>query len=339
MELPKYPLNKEKYPIALKTKQFGIDVLHNPLWNKSTAFDYSERDRLGLRGLLPPVVRDLEYQVKRIIEQIREQPNNILKNLILQSVCDRNETLFHRVLVDYIEELAPIVYTPTVGEVCQRFGVQFNRTRGMYFSTQDRGLFQTMVHNWPQDDVQIIVVTDGSRILGLGDLGAHGMGIPIGKLALYCAAGGIAPHRVLPITLDVGTNNDELLNSPNYIGLKHKRIEGAEYLDFLDEFILAVFRRWPGVVLQFEDFATPKAVPLLERYRHIFRVFNDDIQGTGAVTLAGVLSAAKIAGVPISDMRFMCVGAGSAGMKFAHAHMQFLNGERMSLNFCINTTL
>jgi len=248
----KYPFNPTKFPIALKAKQYGIDLLHAPLWNKSLAFQYSERDRLGLRGLLPPTVRTLEDQVLRYIKLIRSRPDGISKNLLLQSLCDRNETLYHRLLVDYIEELAPIVYTPIVGEVCQKFGSQFSRSRGMYFSTADRGMFQSMTYNWPQNDVQIIVVTDGSRILGLGDLGAHGMGIPIGKLALYCAAGGIAPHRVLPVTLDVGTNNKDLLESSDYIGLKHKRITGQAYIDMVDEFMAAVSYRWPNAVIQFE---------------------------------------------------------------------------------------
>ena len=178
------PFTPNKYPIALKTKQFGLDILHDPLWNKSLAFEYSERDRLGIRGLLPPAVRGIGEQVDRSIRKIRAMKSPIEKNLYLQGLCDRNETCFHRVLVEHIEELAPIVYTPTVGEVCQKFGAHSFRSRGMYFSSADRGLFQTMVYNWPQDDVHIIVVTDGSRILGLGDLGAHGMGIPIGNSRL-----------------------------------------------------------------------------------------------------------------------------------------------------------
>jgi malate dehydrogenase (oxaloacetate-decarboxylating)(NADP+) len=304
----------QKYPKPLRTKQYGIDVLHDPLWNKSSAFDYSERDRLGLRGLLPPTVRTLEDQVARVIKAIRELPDTVAQNLFLQNLHNRNETLFHRVIVDYIEEVAPLVYTPTVGVVCQRFGSQFHRSRGMYFSTEDRGKFSSMVYNWPHDDVRVIVVTDGSRILGLGDLGCHGMGIPIGKLALYCAAGGLAPHRVLPITLDVGTNNEELLNSPDYLGVRHKRLDDDEYYEFVDEFMGAVFARWPQVVVQFEDFETSRAVPLLEKYRERCRVFNDDIQGTGAVTLAGIISAANHAGKDIKDLKFMCVGAGSAGL-------------------------
>ena len=184
----------------------------------------------------------------------------------------------------------------------------------MYFSQEDRGHFGTMVHNWPHDDVHVIVVTDGSRILGLGDLGAHGMGIPIGKLALYCAAGGIAPHRVLPVMLDVGTNNKALLEDDEYVGVRRPRLEGDEYFDMVDEFMAAVFARWPGVVVQFEDFETSKAVPLLAKYRNIYRVFNDDIQGTGCVALSGLMSAARNSGSKLTDMRVLCAGAGSAGL-------------------------
>ena len=313
-ELAKEPFDPERWSKALNPHEYGIQILHDPLWNKSLGFDLSERDRLGLRGLLPPTVRSLENQVERIMAQLRERPNPIQRNLFLRSLQDRNETLYFRCLVENIEELSPVVYTPTVGDVCSKFGSQFHRTRGMYFSNDDKGLFKSMVYNWPQDDVKIIVVTDGSRILGLGDLGAHGMGISIGKLALYCAAGGIAPHRVLPVTLDFGTNNEELMNDPDYIGVRHKRLQGREYLELVDEFIASVFDRWPNCVVQFEDFETTKAIPLLERYKHHFRVFNDDIQGTGAVTLAGMISAAKIAKIPFEKMRFMCVGAGSAGL-------------------------
>lgn len=245
---------------------------------------------------------------------MRKETSDTRKNLYLQELHARNETLYHRLLLEHIGELAPIVYTPTVGIACQEFGNQFRRTRGMYFSRNDRGKFSTMVHNWPQKDVHVIVVTDGSRILGLGDLGVHGMGIPIGKLALYCAAGGIAPHRVLPVTLDVGTNNPALVEDMDYLGSREKRLEGDEYWDMLDEFMHAVFTRWPGVVVQFEDFESSKAVPLLEKYRHSHRCFNDDIQGTGCVTLAGLLSAARNAGSSITDLKIVCAGAGSAGL-------------------------
>lgn len=304
----------KKFPKPLRTHQSGIDILHDPLWSKSTAFDYSERDRLGLRGLLPPVVRSLEGQRDRVMKHVRALPDNLSKAVYLQDVHNRNETLYHRVLVDHIEEVAPLVYTPTVGEACVEFGHQFRRPRGMYFSLNDRGMFSQMVHNWPHSDVHVIVVTDGSRILGLGDLGVHGMGIPIGKLALYCAAGGIAPHRVLPVTIDAGCNNVNLRKDPDYLGVRQERLTGAAYYEMMDEFIAAVFGRWPDVVVQFEDFESSKAIHLLDRYRHKYRVFNDDIQGTGCVTLAGIMSAARNAGSSIKDMRFLCAGSGSAGL-------------------------
>ena len=231
-------------------------ILHDPLWNKGMAFGTSERDRLNLRGLLPPRVKTLEEQASRFMRNLLAMGDGpeaaIQKNLALQDLHNRNETLYHSILVSHMEIVAPLIYTPTVGHVCQAFGNQYTRARGMFFSREDRGHFSSMVYNWPHDDVHVIVVTDGSRILGLGDLGAHGMGIPIGKLALYAAAGGIAPHRVLPVVVDVGTNNEELLNDPEYIGVRERRLEGAEYFDMLDELIEAVFDRWPQVVVQFE---------------------------------------------------------------------------------------
>lgn len=327
----------------LNTKQHGIDILQNPLWNKALAFSPSERDRLGIRGLIPPGHRSITDQVERTLTKLRELPDNPSRNLFLQELHNRNETLYHRLLVDNIEEIAPLVYTPTVGYVCQQFGFKFTRPRGMYFSRADRGEFSTMLHNWPHDDVHVIVVTDGSRILGLGDLGVHGMGIPIGKLALYCAAGGIAPHRVLPVTLDVGTNNEQLLSDPDYIGTREKRLEGDEYYEFIDEFMQSVYERWPNVVVQFEDFETPKAVPILEKYRYKYRCFNDDIQGTGCVTLAGVMSSAKNANLDIKDMRFVCAGAGSAGLGVCAAivdgmvHAGLTKEEAMSRFLILNS--
>ena len=249
-----------------------------------------------------------------MLEGVRKETSDTRKNLYLQELHARNETLYHKLLVENIAEMAPLVYTPTVGTACLEFGNQWRRSRGMYFSRDDRGEFAQMCYNWPHKDVHVIVVTDGSRILGLGDLGVHGMGIPIGKLALYCAAGGIAPHRVLPVTLDVGTNNPALLEDPSYLGIKEPRLEGDAYFELVDEFMHAVFSRWPDVVVQFEDFATPKAVPLLEKYRDKYRCFNDDIQGTGSVTLACLLSAARNAGSSITDLKIVCAGAGSAGL-------------------------
>jgi len=298
----------------LKTGCFGANLLYNPLWNKGTAFDYEERDRLGLRGLVPPQVKTIEAQTKRVLRHLETEPTPEKKNMYLQDLASRNETLYFRTLVDNIESMAPLVYTPTVGLVCEQFGDQFRRARGMYFSKHDRGHFGSMVYNWPQDDVHVIVVTDGSRILGLGDLGVNGMGIPIGKLALYCAAGGIAPHRVLPVTLDFGSNNKKLLDDPDYLGIRETRMGGPEYFEMCDEFMQAVFARWPNVVVQFEDFETTKCVPLLERYRDKFRMFNDDIQGTGSVTLSGLLSALRNAGQSIKDAKILCAGAGSAGL-------------------------
>lgn len=293
----------------------GVDIIHDPLWNKGMAMDYPERDRLNLRGLVPPRVKSLEEQMERTLRMIRREDSDIRKNMILQDLHDRNEVLYHRIVLEHIKEIAPLIYTPTVGVVCQQFGLNFRRSRGMYFSRNDRGMFNSMVYNWPHSDVKVIVVTDGSRILGLGDLGVHGMGIPIGKLALYCAAGGIAPSEVLPIMLDVGTNNEELLASSDYVGTAERRLEDDEYFDFVDEFMQAVTARWPHCVVQFEDFETPKAAPLLAKYREMYRCFNDDIQGTGCVTLAGIISAARNAGSPdITGMKFLCVGAGSAGL-------------------------
>jgi len=310
--------SKKNFMKPIKTKQDGADILHDPLWNKGMGMDYNERDRLHLRGLLPPRLKTLENQAARVMNHIRSEGDDdkaaIRKNLYLQDLHNRNETLYHRVLVDNVEELAPLIYTPTVGHVCQQFGDQFRRSRGMYFSRQDRGLFSSMCFNWAHDDVHVIVVTDGSRILGLGDLGAHGMGIPIGKLALYCAAGGIAPHRVLPVMLDVGTNNKALREDDGYVGVPLPRLEGDEYFEMVDEFMQAVFDRWPNVVVQFEDFESSKAAPILNKYRHKYRCFNDDIQGTGCVTLAGLIASAQQAGQTLKDLSFLCAGAGSAGL-------------------------
>lgn len=302
------------FPKALRCQEYGKDVLDSSLWNKGLAFDYTERDRLGLRGLLPPVVRSLEEQVTNTFRNMESLPDDVAKSMYLQELHCRNETLFHRVLLDHIELIAPLVYTPTVGAVCEKFGKTFRRPRGMFFSAADRGHFSTMIYNWDADDVHVIVVTDGSRILGLGDLGAHGMGIPIGKLALYCAAGGIAPHRVLPVMLDVGTNNEKLLADPNYIGVRHKRLEGAEYYDMVDEFMGAVYGRYPDVCVQFEDFDSTKAQPLLDKYRDKFRCFNDDVQGTGAVVVAAIMGGCRVAQRPFNTTRVLCAGAGAAGL-------------------------
>nr|BAO52744.1 NAD-dependent malic enzyme [Thalassiosira pseudonana] len=310
-------------PISVNSR--GSEILNNPLFNKSTAFKGGERDRLRFRGLLPPRRLNMKVQKQRILEEIRAEDSMIRKNMILEEVHDRNETLYHRILVDHIEEMAPIIYTPTVGQACKEFGMRFRRPRGMYFCEEDRGHMAAMVYNWPQKDVHVIVVTDGSRILGLGDLGANGMGIPIGKLSLYCAAGGIAPHRVMPVVLDVGTNNEELIKDPFYLGMQRPRLQGTKYYHLVDEFIQAVRHRWPNVLIQFEDFSSDKAQKLLNKYRDEILCFNDDIQGTGATTLAGVLGGLRAKGeqpTSLGEQRILIAGAGSAGIGVAQVLMQ-----------------
>jgi len=310
-------------PITIGTR--GGDILHDPLFNKGTAFKSEERDRLRIRGLLPAKVNNIQGQMDRFLMHLRNTESVIQKHIRLEDLHDRNETLYHRVLVDHIEEMAPLIYTPTVGQACQEMSVHFRRPRGMYFTEKDRGDMAGMVYNWPQSEVRVIVVTDGSRILGLGDLGANGMGIPIGKLSLYCAAGGIPPHRVLPVVLDVGTDNEELLNDEVYLGVKKRRLRGKEYYHLVDEFMKAVRHRWPNVLVQFEDFDSTVAQPLLDKYREDHLCFNDDIQGTGATALAGLLGALRAKGEDVNslgDQRIAVVGAGSAGIGIAQVVYQ-----------------
>ena len=306
-------------------KQLGYELMQNPLWNKGTAFSTEERDRLGLRGLVPAQQSTIQQQVANFMQLLNERDDPLSQNLMLQELHNRNETLFHRVLVDHVTQVAPLVYTPTVGEVCKRFSHYYLRPRGMFFTPADRGNMGVMMRNWPRSACQVVVVTDGSRILGLGDLGANGMGIPIGKLALYCAYGGIAPHRVLPVTLDLGTNNAELLSDPHYRGWRQPRVSGREYYELVDEFMKSVFARFPSALVQFEDFSSDKASALLSKYRDKYLCFNDDIQGTGATVLAGVLGALRMqrkAPDSIRDLKVVVVGAGSAGVGVAQAlHM------------------
>ena len=314
-----------KFLAPLSVSQRGSEILNNPLFNKFTAFKTGERDRLRFRGLLPPRRVNMKIQKERVLQEIRAEPSMIRKHIILEDVHDRNETLYHRILVDHMVEMAPIIYTPTVGQACKEFAMRYRRPRGMYFCEEDRGHMAAMVYNWPEKDVHVIVVTDGSRILGLGDLGANGMGIPIGKLSLYCAAGGIAPHRVLPVVLDVGTDNEELLNDKFYLGVQKPRLQGSKYYHLVDEFIQAVRHRWPNVLIQFEDFSSDKAQKLLNKYRYDILCFNDDIQGTGATTLAGVLGALRAKGelpTSLGDQRILIAGAGSAGIGVAQVLYQ-----------------
>lgn len=305
----------------------GADILHDPWFNKDTGFPLTERDRLGLRGLLPPRVISFEHQYARFMESYRSlekntlgQPDSVVslaKWRILNRLHDRNETLYYRVLIDNIKDFAPIIYTPTVGLVCQNYSGLFRRPRGMYFSGKDKGEMMSMIYNWPAHQVDMIVITDGSRILGLGDLGVQGIGIPIGKLDMYVAAAGINPQRILPIMLDVGTNNQRLLEDRLYLGLRQPRLEGEEYLSVVDELMEAIFTRWPKAIVQFEDFQMKWAFETLQRYRKKFCMFNDDIQGTAGVALAGLLGTVRAQGRPLTDFvnqKIVVVGAGSAGI-------------------------
>jgi malate dehydrogenase (oxaloacetate-decarboxylating)(NADP+) len=295
----------------------GVHVLHDPALNKGTAFTLEERERLGIRGLVPPVVATPETQEARILGSYERKSSDMEKFIFLSDLQDRNETLYYRLLINHIEQLMPIVYTPTVGTACKVFGHIYRRPHGLYVSANDRGQIAQVLDNWP-NQARIIVVTDGERILGLGDLGTNGMGIPIGKLALYTACAGVHPENCLPITLDVGTNNEELLEDPLYLGLRQNRLSGQEYTDFVEEFVSAVEARFPGVVLQFEDFATKNAFDLLERYRNRLCAFNDDMQGTAAVTLAALLSSQNLTGRTLQDETLVFLGAGEAAVGIAN---------------------
>lgn len=306
--------------------------LHDPVFNKGTAFTDAERDTLGLRGLLPPHVQTMTEQVQRVMKNFYSKSSDLERYIQIVGLQDRNETLFYRVVMDHLEEMMPIIYTPTVGKACEQYGHIFRRSRGLFVSLNDRGQIETVLRNWPTRDVKVIVVTDGERILGLGDLGASGMGIPVGKLSLYTACAGIHPTQCLPITIDVGTNNETFLNDPLYIGLREKRLRGDAYDSFIEEFIQAVQKVFPRVLVQFEDFGNSNAFRLLERYRDKICTFNDDIQGTGSVALAGILSALHLtAGKRMRDHRVLILGAGEAGMGIADNIVSILQEEGCTL--------
>jgi malate dehydrogenase (oxaloacetate-decarboxylating) len=307
--------NKNKRPLYIPYA--GPSLLESPLLNKGSAFNKDERKSFNLTGLLPPSFETIEEQVDRCYRQYSNFRTNLNKHIYLRAIQDKNETLYCKLVQEHLEEMMPIIYTPTVGDACEQFSDIYRSNRGLFVSYEDRDQIDDILRNATKNKVKVIVVTDGERILGLGDQGIGGMGIPIGKLALYTACGGISPAYCLPVMLDVGTNNEKLLNDPMYMGARHHRIEQDKYDEFLDMFIKAVKRRWPHVMLQFEDFAQPNATPLLTKYRDQICCFNDDIQGTASVTVGTLLAACRSKGVKLSEQKVAFVGAGSAGCGIA----------------------
>ena len=308
---------QQMQPSGLPDIPRGMDLLNCQGLNKGTAFTEQERSKLGLDGLLPPQVENLEEQTVRAYEAYKRKDEDLERHIYLRALQDTNEVLFYRLLLDHIVEMTPIVYTPVVALACEQFSHIYRRPRGLFISYPLRDRIPELLRNRPNREVDVIVVTDGERILGIGDQGAGGLGIPIGKLSLYSLMGGIRPQRTLPMVLDVGTNNKERLNDPEYIGWRHERITGQAYFDFVDQFVQAVKQEMPETCLQWEDFATPHARPILQRYRDDLLTFNDDIQGTASVTLGAALGAVKVTGKSLKDQQIVMLGAGSAGIGVA----------------------
>jgi malate dehydrogenase (oxaloacetate-decarboxylating) len=317
-------------PFTFPSELRGARLLSAPAWNKGTAFTAEERTRFGLHGLLPPYVETLEEQVERAYKSYLAYDKEINRHIYLRQLQDTNEVLFYRLFLDHIEEMTPIVYTPVVAEACRNFSHMYRRARGLFISYPLRDSIGALLRNRPNEDVDVIVVTDGERILGIGDQGVGGLGIPIGKLALYSLIGGIHPARTLPIVLDVGTNNANCLSDPAYLGWRHERIRGAAYDEFIDLFVQAVKRELPETCLQWEDFATPHARPILDRYRDQLLTFNDDIQGTAATALGAVLAAVRVTGKTLREQQVVFLGAGSASIGVADYLRDAMIGEGLS---------
>ena len=311
-------MNSRRFPKGLSPRggpnfPRGRDLLTNSLLNKGTAFTEAERDALGLRGLLPPRIFPIKEQVQRALNNFRRKQDPLEKYIFLTTLQARNATLFYRLLQEYAEEMIPIIYTPTVGQACLEYGAIFRRPQGIFISARERGRMDEVLRHWPNQDVRMIVVTDGERILGLGDLGALGMGIPVGKLALYTACAGLHPYYTLPICLDVGTDNEKLRADPFYIGIDQKRLRGEEYDSFIEEFVASVQRVFPHALIQWEDFGNTNAFRMLHKYQERVPSFNDDIQGTASVALAGLIAALRVAGGSLKDQKILFLGAGEAG--------------------------